>query len=156
MALRCLSCMMLIALTFGWDVRPVSAQVDSAIQASGLVLVPTEEAPRATENRTLLWRGAWAAAATTAITYGLLHDEIVIQCAAPTQGGECPSQFVVGERSTRPHLTAGLVVGGLALVAGWLHTRSDEPMMSESRVQPRVHGPGRLSIVRIPFQGGAR
>lgn len=159
MALRCLSCMLLFAaLSFGWDARPAAAQASVDVQASDLALSPSPEPALSLDQRTLLWRGAWAAAATTAIAYGLLHDEIVIECGAPAPGDQCPSQFVVSERSTRPHMTAGLVVGGLALVAGWLHTRDRDggPAMSESRVLPRLHGPGRLSIVRIPLQGGVR
>ncbi|MEK9500849.1 hypothetical protein WI372_07660 [Gemmatimonadota bacterium DH-20] len=158
MAFRCLSCMLLLAaLSLGWDARPAAAQAAGFVQASDPALVADEVPDISADRRTLLWRGAWAAAATTAIAYGLMHDEIVIECGAPAPGDQCPSQFVLGERSTRPHLTAGFVVGGLALVAGWLHTRDgNDVSMSESRVLPRVHGPGRLSIVRIPLQGGVR
>lgn len=109
-------------------------------------------------ERTTLWRSVWGAAAASAVAYGFLHDETVIECGAPASGDRCPSGFVLSERTSQPHRTAGLVAGGVALLAGWLHTRggSDGAGVAEARVAPRVHGPGRVSLVQFPLPGGSR
>lgn len=166
MALRCLSCLLLLAVVgWGGGVDALQAQAPTRAHLSTVPFAPTGDgaAPVPVPSfwsgeSTLFWRTAWGAAATTAIAYGLLHDEVVIECGAPVTGDHCPAEFVQDERSSQPHRTAGLVVGGVALVAGWLHTRGSgaSPSMSEARVLPRSHGPGRVSLVRIPLQGGLR
>lgn len=166
MALRCLfSAMLLTGLLAGSTATSLQAQerqVTPAIDRTGFTAeaAPAAQAPPAfwSGERTVLWRSLWAAAAVSAVSYGFLHDEVVIECGAPVTGDHCPSGFVLGESSTQPHRTAGLVVGGVALLAGWLHTRggSDGAGYSESRVFPRTHGPGRVSLVRIPVLGASR
>lgn len=120
-----------------------------------------DPAPVPTTNRTL-WRSAWGALAGLSIGYGILHDDIRVVCSAPLDGGACPVGRVVSESSTRPHLTAGLVGGGLALAAGWFFTRGDSGTAGGTRgevelpmVAPRVLNDGSLSLLRIPL-GGAR
>lgn len=162
MLLRCRShlglAFMLGALVAPGESRAQDAnpfQVDEVVAP----IVPT--LPPA-QRRTIL-RSAWGALAGLSIGYGLFHDDIRVVCSSALEGGACPAGRIVGETSTRPHLTAGLIGGGLALAVGWFHTRRD-PDAPAAAVRnsadapifmPRLLDDGSLSLVRLPL-GGVR
>lgn len=130
-------------------------QVDEAV-------APVELTLPSNHRRTIL-RSPWGALAGLSVGYGLLHDDIRIVCSSALEGGACPAGRIVGETSTRPHLAAGLIGGGLALAAGWFHTRrdSDAPTSAARNsadlpmFMPRLLDDGSLSLLRLPV-GGAR
>lgn len=88
--------------------------------------------------------GAYAAAAVTAVGWGLLYKRTTTVCASPLVSGDCPTNAVVERRMSYPHRTAGLITGGAIAVAGIIHWSlfdrgRDEPALDGARQEMNVN-----------------
>jgi hypothetical protein len=110
---------------------------------------------------------AFLGGAATAITLGFAWQTKEVQCGARVSG-ECPSDYVVGETTERPHMATGMMVAAAFAVASAIdayrgakrpviresNPTTQHPASKETMEPPTVRGSAHrleIDLVRIRF-----